>query len=678
VRRRISALLLSSALAAPMTAQTLDYNRFEGLFDEPVTMSATGKPERVSNSPVMMDIITADDIKRSGARDIPTLLQRLPGIDVYHGSPGTEELAMGGYIQIIGARVMVLLNGRQIYLGSFGSVFWSSLPVELDEIRQIEVVRGPQSALYGFNAVDGVINIITFDPAEESIDLVRGRVGNDARRDGSVSLTAGLGDGLGARLTAAGDHAHDEGALPSPLAPLQPDNPDRKVLSFSLSDHLKGGDRITFEAAHSDISQRSVPAGTAQFFNLRDKTDDVKADYVAETAMGRIGVSAALTLSDGPEASNGVLGAFRLHDHNSAAQIYDLVKLSPVDSLRIAFDGHNENMNITNFSSGTMSGRLLAGSAMWEHQFSPDLVLVNAVRYDNFHLARKGANLTGDIYTDADFDRAVHGTSINSSLLYRPDADDTLRLALSRGDSLPSLLSFGQLALFQPQYGGNYFYGNPNLQPSAVYEERLSWDRQLHTIDALLRLSAYHEQTMSVIVAPNEPVRSPPPPFCYPGSPLEAYACIPQRYENGPGTIANGAQLQLDHKAFDGLTWGLNYNFEWLNWHNRETPDADQKLHGLLPVHKVNANIGYASGDWSADLRFRYASETKGGIVAFDPMPTAVFQTVKNVSTLSPRLGWSPLKNMTLELVADNLWAYRDNLAERTPVTYYLSLLVHY
>ena len=156
-----SALAFSGCLAGggALAQQTLDYGRFEGLFDEPVTMSATGKPERLSDTPVTMDVITQDDIKRSGARDIPTLLRRLPGIDVYQGSPGTSEVSMGGFIQVFGARVMVLLNGRQIYLGSFGAVFWSSLPVELHEIRQIEVIRGPQSALYGFNAVDGVIKI---------------------------------------------------------------------------------------------------------------------------------------------------------------------------------------------------------------------------------------------------------------------------------------------------------------------------------------------------------------------------------------------------------------------------------------------------------------------------------------------------------------------------------------
>ena len=61
-------------------------------------------------------------------------------------------------------RLLVLINGRQVYLDDYGRTAWQTLPVQIDEIRQIEVVKGPNSALFGFNAMGGVINIITFDP----------------------------------------------------------------------------------------------------------------------------------------------------------------------------------------------------------------------------------------------------------------------------------------------------------------------------------------------------------------------------------------------------------------------------------------------------------------------------------------------------------------------------------
>jgi iron complex outermembrane receptor protein len=65
--------------------------------------------------------------------------------------------------------LLVLLNGQQVYLDDLGRTQWYTLPVELDEIRQIEIVKGPNTALFGFNAASGVINIITYDPAHESI-----------------------------------------------------------------------------------------------------------------------------------------------------------------------------------------------------------------------------------------------------------------------------------------------------------------------------------------------------------------------------------------------------------------------------------------------------------------------------------------------------------------------------
>jgi iron complex outermembrane receptor protein len=676
--RMLRALAISSCLAGGAAlAQSLDYGRFEGLFDEPVTMSATGKPERISDTPVTMDVITQDDIKRSGARDIPTLLQRLPGIDVYQGSPGTSEVSMGGFIQVFGSRVMVLLNGRQIYLGSFGAVFWSSLPVELHEIRQIEVIRGPQSALYGFNAVDGVINIVTFDPAQDApVTEATARLGNDARRDIAGSVTVPLASGIGLRITAAGDHAHDEGGLDMPLSSVPSTDPDRKTLSMTLSASLPDGSRAGLEASHSDISERSVVAGTTQFFSARIQTDALKADYAVDTAVGRIGATASYTLYEIPEAQNESLGDFRLHDYSADGQVYDLFKPGPNDSIRLALEGRYESMNVANFSSGTLSGALAAGSAMWEHQFLPGLSMVNAVRYDRFQLGRSSAVLPGDIYTDKDFDRSLQGTSVNSSLIWRAGEEDTLRASFARGLSLPSLLNLGQLALFMPEYGGNYFYGNPNLNPSAVYEERIGWDHRVTDLDALARISLYHEQTMQIIATPRLTFPTPPPPACGAANP---YACSAVGYEPGTGIVVNGVQLQIDHKSRDGLAWGANYSWESLHPHTAEDASGTVPLlQGSLPVHKVNATLGYGWGEWAADMRLFYSTSTKGVGVIANPYPQSAIIDTKDVMILAPHVIWSPSEQLSIDLSANNLWPYQDNLVQRNTPTYFLAITARY
>ena len=80
------------------------------------------------------------------------------------------DVGIRGYNETSNPRLLVLLNGQQVYLDDIGRTQWYTLPVELDEIRQIEIVKGPNTALFGFNAASGVINIITYDPMRESVN----------------------------------------------------------------------------------------------------------------------------------------------------------------------------------------------------------------------------------------------------------------------------------------------------------------------------------------------------------------------------------------------------------------------------------------------------------------------------------------------------------------------------
>jgi iron complex outermembrane receptor protein len=106
---------LSAWSASCAAAQGLDYGRLEELFAEPVTASATGKPQRVSDAPATIDIITAEQIRRSGASDIPGVLRQLPGIDVTRSSQNGQDVSLRGYTGPMTGRLLVLVDGRQIY-----------------------------------------------------------------------------------------------------------------------------------------------------------------------------------------------------------------------------------------------------------------------------------------------------------------------------------------------------------------------------------------------------------------------------------------------------------------------------------------------------------------------------------------------------------------------------------
>jgi len=92
-------------------AQSIDYGSFEHLFGESVTTSATGLPERVTNVPVNMTIITADEISRSGARDIPGVLRHVAGVDIMQWSNDDSDISVRGYDQAFAARTLVLTTG---------------------------------------------------------------------------------------------------------------------------------------------------------------------------------------------------------------------------------------------------------------------------------------------------------------------------------------------------------------------------------------------------------------------------------------------------------------------------------------------------------------------------------------------------------------------------------------
>ena len=125
-----------------------------------------GKEEPISQAPSNVYVITDEDIRHSGATDIPTLLRRVPGMEVMQMTGADFNVSVRGNNQTAANHLLVLVDGRPIYEYAFGSTFWSLLPVTLPEIKKIEVMKGPSAAIYGFNAYDGVVNIVTKTPHE--------------------------------------------------------------------------------------------------------------------------------------------------------------------------------------------------------------------------------------------------------------------------------------------------------------------------------------------------------------------------------------------------------------------------------------------------------------------------------------------------------------------------------
>src|SRR6202021_2441395 len=131
-------------------------------------------------------------------------LRHVGGVDTLEWGNDNIDISVRGYDQAVPARLLVLVDGRQVYQDDFGYTPWSSVPVELDMIRQIEVIKGPNTALFGFNAAGGVINIITYNPLYDNVDSLSTTGGTQALAAGSAVATHRFGNRAAIRLHSGG------------------------------------------------------------------------------------------------------------------------------------------------------------------------------------------------------------------------------------------------------------------------------------------------------------------------------------------------------------------------------------------------------------------------------------------------------------------------------------------
>lgn len=159
------ALVLSAVLACPHAAQAA-ITEADFLDELPVVLSVSRLSQPLNEAPAAVTVIDRDMIRASGFRDIPDLLRLVPGFSVAYTRDNTWAIGYHGMADAFSRRFQVLVDGRSIYSAAFGAVQWQELPLSIDDIERIEVVRGPNAATYGANAFLAVINIITKDPSQ--------------------------------------------------------------------------------------------------------------------------------------------------------------------------------------------------------------------------------------------------------------------------------------------------------------------------------------------------------------------------------------------------------------------------------------------------------------------------------------------------------------------------------
>ncbi len=133
---------------------------------ETIVVSASKIESTLTNAPATISVLTADTLNTTPASNMGDLLRNVPGVNVTQMSARDVQLSSRGSTGTLDASQIALLDGRSIYLDFFGFVLWDLIPSNKEDIKQIEVVRGPASAVWGANALKGVVNIITKTPRE--------------------------------------------------------------------------------------------------------------------------------------------------------------------------------------------------------------------------------------------------------------------------------------------------------------------------------------------------------------------------------------------------------------------------------------------------------------------------------------------------------------------------------
>lgn len=180
-------------IATMGAAPDLTQLSLEQLVRVDVTIAAKA-PHPWFETPAAVAVITGDDIRRAGVTSIPEALRLAPGFEVARVDGHTWAISARGFNSIFSRDLLVMIDGRSVYTPLFSGVFWDVQDVLLENIDRIEVVRGPGGSLWGANAVNGVVNIITKSAKETQGGLITAGGGSEERAFGAMQYGGQISD----------------------------------------------------------------------------------------------------------------------------------------------------------------------------------------------------------------------------------------------------------------------------------------------------------------------------------------------------------------------------------------------------------------------------------------------------------------------------------------------------
>ena len=556
------------------------------MMEIPIVITAAKREQPMIESPSTISVITAEQIRESGATNLPDVLRMLPGIDVLGFSVSDLKLSARGLYGAGSDRMLVLIDGRPIYYDFFGYTFWTLTPILSENIKQIEIIRGPGSALYGANAFAGVINIITKSPLPPF-----GKEGKGGILEGTRIKVSG---GEFATYMASVTHADSVGDLGYKISfGWDRANHWRDVNQIGgrgfrgdvkIEYDLKPTARATLSAAHSDTIGETLTS--LHPFKQDIKTSCLKLNY----AQNNLRCQTFWTRMYGgvPES---YLGENSILTDTYDIEIQDSIQLG---SRNIVTTGGSYRLNTINSNLIDEFHRQHLWAAYLQDEFKPidNLAITVGARYDHHPL-------TKNPFTP------------RASITYSPIRHHIFRVSAGKAFRNPSFMesylhiSYDQmLSELNPKLPEVPFSmkirGNPSLNPEEIKTYELSYQHILkNRINSKLNL--FFNQLDELIETKLETY---PADALFPGSPggiipstLSYYNCVKSE--------SLGGEAEVAFYVNKWLTGFANYSYQ------RQTDTLTNQRIKFWPEHKLNAGGRLKFNGISSNIAIHYVGQTE-------------------------------------------------------------------
>jgi iron complex outermembrane receptor protein len=627
ILRCLLLIVLCVVMAKEAAAEASDLTELS--IEELLTIEVTSvakKRQRVEDAAAAVFVISQEDIRRSGATRITDLLRMVPGVQVGENDTNSVAVSARGFNERFSNKLLVLVDGRAIYRSVLSGVMWDQVLVPLQQIERIEVVRGPGATLWGANAVNGIINIITKHPIDTQGGLVSARVGtNDLA--GVYGRWGGLlGEDGAYRFYVRGDIRRglvdDHGDYLN--------DPHRSLQSgFRIDWEPNDQDAFTFQGDVQKGFYETVvgtsPASIFSFLPLTD-TDEQFFGFNLLTRWAR---------------SHTDLGDFSLQgyvDHLTreefGGQVWSTIVGLDFQHSLVDF-GNNEVVWGVNYQMASDRGTGLVTD--FDHGSQTNHVFGVFVQ-DEIEILPNELNFT--VGTKLEYN-TVTGFEIQPSarLFWRPDENFAIWGAVSRAVRTPARFEADLAVLSDPIPPGvppnsgplpltiGVVGGGSSLDPETLYAFELG--TRLSPSDTLsFDVATYYNiYDNLLVVEPLGPIVGPTGVFQGAG------------YTNGGKAKSYGIEVAADWKVTDRWTLKGAYSFERID----SSSAARDRFEGMTPKHQVSLRSQYnVTPEIEFDLWLRAQDRlTESGTPGF--------------VDLDARLGWHPRPDLEFSIVGRNL-----------------------